>query len=88
MTSIIELFFDKEDCVLGFWLRSAAYTGHILCFRRGGPKAGRRVLGLNLLAKGSRVRYYRSSHREELPTTEGERFLHEVSQSVLVAVGC
>merc|ERR1712093_113440 len=60
----------------------------IVCFRKGGPKAGRRVLAVHLLAKGSRVSYCGGSHEQFLPTTEGRRFLNEISQSALDEVGC
>ncbi|PVH69048.1 hypothetical protein DL98DRAFT_506210 [Cadophora sp. DSE1049] len=85
---IVESFFGDESCVLGHWLRYKAHPGHILCFRRGGPKAGRRTVVVHLLPKESRVRYYGGSHRHELPTTEGKRLLYEVSESALAVVGC
>ncbi|TWU70393.1 hypothetical protein ED733_000085 [Metarhizium rileyi] len=54
---VITTFFDGQTCVLAHWLRYKAYPGHILCFRKGGPKAGRRRLVIQLLAKGSKVAY-------------------------------
>jgi hypothetical protein len=59
-----------------------------MCFRRGGPKAGRRALVVHLLAKGLRVGYCGGSHHYELPTIEGRRLLHEIPPSVLAEVGC
>ncbi|CAD6445933.1 5398761d-2153-434d-b04a-641ca121d054 [Sclerotinia trifoliorum] len=49
--SIAESFFGDETCILAHWLRYTAYPGHILCFRRGGPKAGRCVLVVHLLSQ-------------------------------------
>jgi len=86
--SIVESFFGNETCILAHGLRYMAYPGHIVCFRKGGPKAGRRVLAVHLLAKGSRVSYCGGSHEQFLPTTEGRRFLNEISQSALDEVGC
>ncbi|KAG4425785.1 hypothetical protein IFR04_000992 [Cadophora malorum] len=86
--SIVESFFGNETCILAHCLRYIAYPGHISCFRRGGPKAGRRALAVHLLAKGSRVGYYSGSHNHDLPTTKGIRFLNEISQSALDEVGC
>jgi len=86
--SIVESFFGDETCILAHGLRYIAYPGHILCFRRGGPKAGRRALAVHLLAKGSRVGYCGGSHDHFLPTTKGKRFLNEISQSALDEVGC
>ncbi|KAM4058165.1 hypothetical protein HRG_014529 [Hirsutella rhossiliensis] len=86
--SIVETFFGDEACILAHWLRYKAYPGHIVCFRSGGPKAGRRRLLVHLLAKGTQVGYWSHSHEHELPTTEGKRLLHELSESALVEVGC
>ena len=65
-----------------------AYPGHIMCFRSGGPKAGRRRLLIQLLAKGTQVAYWSHSHEHELPTSKGERLLHEISQKDLIKAGC
>ncbi|KAI8710401.1 hypothetical protein NCS52_01576700 [Fusarium sp. LHS14.1] len=86
--SIVESFFDDKICVLAHWLRYKAYPGHILCFRRGGPKAGRRALIVHLLPKGSLVSYCSGSHQHELPTTDGKRLLYEIPGSALAEVGC
>ncbi|KAK5212200.1 hypothetical protein LTR41_002442 [Exophiala xenobiotica] len=84
--SILESFFDR--CSLGHWLRYNEYPGHIECFRRGGPKAGLRVLIVHLWAKGSRAKYYGGSHLHDLPTEKGERSLYEISQRALDEGGC
>jgi hypothetical protein len=86
--SIVESFFGDETCILAHCLRYIEYPGHILCFRRGGPKAGRRALAVHLLAKGSRVGYCGGSHHHFLPTTKGLRLLHEISPAALAEVGC
>jgi hypothetical protein len=59
-----------------------------LCFRRGGPNAGRRALVVHLLAKGSRLGYHGGSHHHDLPTTKGRRGLHELDGPALDEVGC
>merc|ERR1712098_933154 len=41
-----------------------------------------------MLQEGSRVSYCGGSHEQFLPTTEGRRFLNEISQSALDEVGC
>jgi len=84
--SILESIFKR--CSLGHWLRYKAYPGHIECFRRGGPKAGLRVLVVQLWAKGSRAVYYLGSHLLDLPTEKGQRSLHEISRRALVEAGC
>jgi hypothetical protein len=86
--SIVESFFGDETCILAYCLRYIEYPGHILCFRRGGPKARRQALAVHLLAKGSRVGYYGGSHHHFLPTTKGIRLLHKISLSALDEVGC
>jgi len=83
--SILEASFER--CSLGHWLRYEEFPGHVECFRRGGPKAGRRVLAVHLWAKGSRVEYNAGSHLHDLATTKGRRSLHEISQSELARVG-
>jgi len=86
--SIVESFFGGETCILAHCLRYIEYPGHILCFRKGGPLAGRRVLGIQLLARGSRIDYYSGSHHHHLPTINGKRFLYEISKSSMDEVGC
>ncbi|EED23191.1 hypothetical protein TSTA_066400 [Talaromyces stipitatus ATCC 10500] len=76
-----------ERCSLGHWLRYEEFPGHVECFRRGGPKAGLRVLVVHLLAKGSRVEYYTFSHLHDLVTTKGRRSLYEIPKSELERVG-
>lgn len=88
MRSVIEDYFDGQECVLGHWLRYKAYPGHILCFRRGGPRGGRRRLLVHLLSRGARVGYWRYSHQHELPTSEGRRLLYELTEPDLVEAGC
>jgi hypothetical protein len=62
--------------------------GRIECFRRGGVKAGLRVIVIQQLAKGSQVAYYNSSHQHDLPTESGQRGLFETSENTLKAMGC
>jgi hypothetical protein len=62
--------------------------GSIGCFRRGGVKAGLRVIVIQQLAKGSQVAYYNGSHQHNLPTKNGQRGLFETSGSALRAMGC
>lgn len=76
------------SCTLAHWLRYKAYPGHIVCFRAGGPKAGRRSLLVQLWAKGSHVKYYGRSHLYELPKFKGARLLWETESSALDEVGC
>ncbi|KAJ5111751.1 hypothetical protein NUU61_001381 [Penicillium alfredii] len=83
--SILEA--SLERCSLGHWLRYEDFPGHVECFRRGGPKAGCRVLTVHLWAKGSRVEYYTLSHLHDLMTTKGRRSLYEIPQSELDRVG-
>ena len=85
---IVESFFDGEICVLAHWLKYTAYPGHITFFRSGGLEAGRQALLVFLIAKGSRISYWSDSHRHALPVTEGKRYLHEGSESALLAAGC
>lgn len=68
-------------------MRYEEFPGHIECFRRGGPKAGRRVLMLHVLARGSIVEYYNGSHLHHLETTKGKRSWHEISSSEMVRIG-
>ncbi|GJC90448.1 hypothetical protein ColLi_13286 [Colletotrichum liriopes] len=84
--SILETLFEK--CSLGHWLRYKELPGHIECFRKGGPEAGRRVVLVQLWARGSRVEYYRGSHLCVLPTTKGERSLHDISRMALDEAAC
>ncbi|KAH8586091.1 hypothetical protein B0O99DRAFT_529398, partial [Bisporella sp. PMI_857] len=74
---IAKSFFGNEIFVFAHCLRYIVYSGHILCFRRSGLKAGRRALAVYLLAKGSRVGYY-GLHHYFLLTTKGIRFLNEI----------
>ncbi|KAK3328704.1 hypothetical protein B0T19DRAFT_357440 [Cercophora scortea] len=83
--SILEASFEK--CSLGHWLRYEDFPGHVECFRRGGPKAGRRVLMVHLWAKGSRVAYYVGSHLHDMATSRGRRSLYEIPLSELDRVG-
>ncbi|KAH8655629.1 hypothetical protein BX600DRAFT_384988, partial [Xylariales sp. PMI_506] len=55
-------YFQQQRCVLGHWLRYKAYPGHIVCFRKGGPRAGKKALMVHVWAKGSRASYWRASH--------------------------
>ncbi|KAK4071304.1 hypothetical protein Purlil1_13471 [Purpureocillium lilacinum] len=86
--SIVETFFGGEICILAHWLRYRAYPGHIVCFRSGGPKAGRRRMLVHLLAKGTQVSYWSHSHKHALPVLEGKRLLHELAEHDLVQAGC
>lgn len=69
------------------WLRYKAYPGHVICFRGGGPKAGRRRLMVHLLASGSQVGYWGRSHVHELPTVETEYLFYEIPQPSLDEAG-
>lgn len=64
------------------------YPGHILSFRRGGPKAGRHALLVQLFPKGSKVAYWKYAHRNDVPSTTGDRLLWEMKEKDLVAAGC
>ncbi|KAF5122359.1 hypothetical protein E5D57_012836 [Metarhizium anisopliae] len=76
-------------CVLVHWLRYEEYPGHILHFRQGGPKAGRRCLLVHLIGKGSQIRYRRQSHLHDLPAVENKkRSLHETSSAAYDEAGC
>jgi hypothetical protein len=86
LRSLIESWFG-ERCVLVHWLRYRAYPGHTICFRAGGPEAGRRRLMVHLFAKGSEVRYYLRSHLQKLPTQKTEFFFYEVPHPVIVEAG-
>ncbi|KAI8663479.1 hypothetical protein NCS57_00949000 [Fusarium keratoplasticum] len=86
--SIVEWFFEDKRCILAHCLRWGALPGHIECFLAGGRDAGRRVLMVQLLAKGSRVDYYASSHLKSLPTENGPRSTHELSPAALQQEGC
>lgn len=88
MRSIIETFFDGKVCLLGHWLRYKAYPGHIVCFRKGGPRAGRRRLVVHLLPQGTRISYWSYSHKHDLPTSDGSRLLYELSEPELIEAGC
>ncbi|KAH8790900.1 hypothetical protein F5882DRAFT_291620, partial [Hyaloscypha sp. PMI_1271] len=83
---IIESFFGDKPCVLAHWLRYIAYPGHFPSFRSGGPAAGRCILVVFLIAKGSRITYWGGSHRVALPVTQGQRYLPEASESNLIIV--
>jgi len=86
---VLEFFFEKRNrCILGHWLRYKRYPNHIVCFRKGGPNAGRGTLLVHLWAEGSQVDYYGGSHLHDLPVEEGERSLYEILPSALVEVGC
>jgi len=84
----VKSFFSDETCFLVHGLRYKAYPDHISCFRKGGREAGRRVLAVHLLAKGSRVSYWGGSHQHALPTIVGSRLLFEISPSALTIAGC
>ena len=79
----MKIFFDGKRCILAHWLRYAAYPGHIECFLGGGPKVGRRVLMVHLLAKMSRVYYFGGSHLLELPAKPGEKDTLEIPESAI-----
>lgn len=75
-------------CALAHWLRYMAYPGHIVCFRAGGPQAGRRALLVHLWSRGSQAVYYSGSHHHHLPTEKGGRLLWEIQAPALADVGC
>jgi hypothetical protein len=68
-------------------LRYRAYPGHVICFRGGGPKAGRRRFMVHLLSRGSQIKYYGRSHLHELPTEETDYLFYEVPQAALDQAG-
>ncbi|KAI0804239.1 hypothetical protein GGR55DRAFT_691098 [Xylaria sp. FL0064] len=74
----VKAFFGPKKCVLAHWLRYGNRPGFVECHVKGGPKAGRLALMVHVLARGSRVDYYRGSHIHELRTIEGQRGLYEV----------
>ncbi|KAJ4179570.1 hypothetical protein NW767_014582 [Fusarium falciforme] len=84
--SLIESWFG-ERCVLVHWIRYRAYPGHTICFRGGGPEAGRRRLMVHLFAKGSEIRYYVRSHLRKLPTQKTEFLFYEIPQPAMVEAG-
>lgn len=83
---ILESLFKR--CLLGHWLRYEELPNHIECFRRGGLKAGRKLVAVQVCAKGSEVDYYSGSHEHELETSRSLRSLHKISSSELARVHC
>ncbi|RDH26961.1 hypothetical protein BDQ94DRAFT_123624 [Aspergillus welwitschiae] len=81
-----DLFF--EWCGLGLYLRYRRDPGHIFCFRKGGPKAGLRVLIVHVWGKGSRATYYGGSHLHSLPTVGAANGLFEIPSAALRSVRC
>lgn len=77
----------KERCILVHWLRYTAKPGRIICFRGGGPKARGPRLMVHLLAKGSQMVYYSSSHLVELPVDETEYLFFETPKSSIDQAG-
>ncbi|CAG9949751.1 unnamed protein product [Clonostachys rosea f. rosea IK726] len=77
----------KERCVLVHCLRYQAYPGVDICFRRGGPRAGRRRFMIHLLPKQARAGYYSGSHLHELPTEETEYLFYKVSHEAIEEQG-
>lgn len=86
ITHILASSFKR--CLLGHWLRYEEYPNHIECFRRGGPKAGRKVFVVQVWSRGSEVDYYAGSHDHELVTTRSLRSLYEIPSSELARVRC
>jgi hypothetical protein len=84
--SVLEELFDR--CTLAHWLRYEEHPNHVECFRRGGPKAGRRLMVVHICSKGSSVDYYAGSHLHDLETSKGLRSLHEIPFPELQRVGC
>ncbi|KAK0628276.1 hypothetical protein B0T17DRAFT_486756 [Bombardia bombarda] len=84
--TVLESVFER--CTLGHWLRYEQYPGHIVCLRRPGPKAGRRVLTVHLWARGSLVEYYRGSHLHELPVEKEKKSLYRIHEAALDQAGC
>lgn len=76
-----------ERCVLVHCLRYKANPGQVICFRGGGPKAGRRRFMVHLLAKDSEVAYYGRSHLHQLPTEETEYLHYEIPKIALDEAG-
>jgi len=86
LRSIIVSWFG-ERCILMHWLRYTANPGHVLCFRSGGPEAGRRRLMVHLMAKGSQVGYWGRSHLRKLTWLETDYGFYEIPEHSLVGAG-
>lgn len=86
--SIVEWFFGGNRCILAHCLRYGALPGHIECFLTGGQQAGRRILMVHLLAKGSCVDFYAYSHLHAFSAKKGDRSTHELSRTMLRRAGC
>ncbi|XP_044717997.1 uncharacterized protein HRG_07357 [Hirsutella rhossiliensis] len=84
--SILEAFFEWSG--LGLYLRYRRDPGHIFSFRRGGAKAGLRVLLVQVWSKGSRAAFYSGSHLHSLPTVRAANDLFEIPSAALRRVGC
>ncbi|KAK1754138.1 hypothetical protein QBC47DRAFT_385845 [Echria macrotheca] len=84
--SILKSWFG-ERCILVHWLRYTANPGHVICFRRGGPEAGRRRLMVHLMARGSQVVYWSRSHLQKLLWLETEYRYYEIPAPTLVNAG-
>lgn len=84
--SIVKSWFG-ERCILVHWLRYTANPGHVLCFRSGGPEAGRRRLMVHLMARGSQVGYWSGSHLQKLVWLETEYGFYEIPKPALVNAG-
>lgn len=84
--SILESFFDWSG--LGLCLKYNNDPGHIFSFRRGGAKAGLRVLIIQLWSVGSRGVYYGGSHLHSLPAVQAANGLWEVPFAAFKRVGC
>ncbi|KAI3094758.1 hypothetical protein CBS147333_9932 [Penicillium roqueforti] len=84
--SILQSFFDWSG--LGLYLRYRRDPGHIFSFRRGGAKAGLRVMIVHIWSKGSRATYYRGSHLHSLPTVKAANGLFEIPSAGLRNATC
>ncbi|KAJ5543904.1 hypothetical protein N7494_005183 [Penicillium frequentans] len=84
--SILQSFFDWSG--LGLYLRYGRDPGHNFSFRRGGAKAGLRVLIVHMWSKGSRATYYCGSHLHSLPTIKAANGLFEIPSAGLRIAAC
>lgn len=77
-----------EKYVLVHWMRQQAYPGHILCYTKGGPKAGLRSHQVHIWAIGSECIYRRGGHLHDLPASVGRRSVNEIDAKEYDEVGC
>ncbi|CZS92365.1 uncharacterized protein RAG0_02776 [Rhynchosporium agropyri] len=84
--SILESFLPWSG--LGLCLKWNNDPGHNFSFRKGGTKAGLRVLLVQLWSVGSRVAYWGGSHLLSPPAVGAANGLWEVPSAALKRAGC